>query len=457
MLSSSIFYEIKIIFFISIILKIGYQKKKLKKYYLDIHKNYDKLNDNLNLTFFKNIKKESKINIAIYGYCIKNGGRARITSLLINYLHKISIFNIILFTVRNIEKEEYFIPNNIKRFTIKNLLFKIINKNKINILIYELDDIKEIIKLNNYANINVIFYQHSSSFDWLYRNYTKFKLIYKAFSLSKYIISIVPFDSDYLFKKWGINAILMTNFITHEFNYLSPSDLSTKNILLIGRGKDIKKRFHIGIEAMEYIRNEIPGSELIIISNLTGIEHLPKLVNNLDLSNNIKFNGYSSSPDIYFKNVSLNILPSISEAFPMVLSEVKIYGIPCILLGLDYIYIAKNGTIIIYDDSPESLATESINIIINKEYRKKLGKEARNSMKQFNNELLLIKWIKLILSIYNDEFFNIKLWGENHLMSKNDEISILNNQLKLLKMRYEIFKNITKKEFENFKYMEIIQ
>ena len=116
-----------------------------------------------------------------------------------------------------------------------------------------------------------------------------------------------------------------------------------------------------------------------------------------------------------------------------------------------------NFIVIIYDDSPESLAKESINIIINKEYRKKLGKEARNSMKQFNNELLLIKWIKLILSIYNDKFLYIKLRGENHLKPQNDEISILNNQLKLLKMRYEIFKNVTKKDYENFKYLEIIQ
>ena len=116
-----------------------------------------------------------------------------------------------------------------------------------------------------------------------------------------------------------------------------------------------------------------------------------------------------------------------------------------------------NFIVIIYDDSPESLAKESINIIINKEYRKKLGKEARNSMKQFNNELLLIKWIKLILSIYNNELFFIKLMGENHFLSQNDELSILNNQLKLLKMRYDVFKNITKKEFENLKYMEIIQ
>ena len=151
----------------------------------------------------------------------------------------------------------------------------------------------------------------------------------------------------------------MTNFITHEFNYVSPSDLSTKNILLIGRGNDIKKRFHIGIESMEYIRNEISDSELIIISNLTGIEHLPKLVNNLDLSNNIKFNGYSSSPDIYFKNVSLNIFPSISEAFPLVLSEAKIYGVPCTLFNVN-IPIILFFLAIFYQDNSEFLFVYSI-------------------------------------------------------------------------------------------------
>ena len=242
----------------------------------------------------------------------------------------------------------------------------------------------------------------------------------------------------------------MTNFMTHEFNYVSPSDLSTKTILLIGRGKAKKKRFYIGIEAMEYIRNEIPNCELNIISNLTGIEHLLKLVNNLDLDDNIQFNGYSSSPDIYFKNVSLNIIPSISEAFPMVLSETKIYGIPNILLGLDYIYISKGGTIIIYDDLPESLAKESIKIIQNKKYRKIIGKEARNSMKQFNNELLIRNWTKLILSAYNGEYFYFKLREENNIISKYDKINILNNQIKLLKMRNENFKEIKENEFENF-------
>ena len=244
-------------------------------------------------------------------------------------------------------------------------------------------------------------------------------------------MSIVPFDNDYLFNKWGLNTILMTNFITHEFDFVLSSDLSSKTILLIGRGNAKKKRFHIGIEAIEYIIKEIPSCELIIISKLSGIEKLQNLVNNLNLENNIKFNGYSSSPDIFFRNASLNIIPSISEAFPMVLSEKKIYGIPNIIIGLDYIFNAKGGTIIVYDDKPESLASEAIKIIKKRKYRKNLGKRARISMKKFNNDMLLNDWIELILSIYKGQQYYDKLREDKKKLSQNDGINILDNQIKL--------------------------
>ena len=53
----------------------------------------------------------------------------------------------------------------------------------------------------------------------------------------------------------------------------------------------------------------------------------------------------------------------------MVLCETKIYGIPNILIGIDYLSISKGGTIIIYDDSSESLARESIKLL--KDFKKK--------------------------------------------------------------------------------------
>jgi glycosyltransferase involved in cell wall biosynthesis len=333
-----------------------------------------------------------------------------------------------------------------------NIKFLII-LNDFDILIYELDNVEEIIKLNSLMNVKVIFYQHTSIFYWIYDNYTIFKSIYKAFYNSKYIVSIIPFDSDYLFNKWGIKTILMNNFITFKFNKVFISDLSSKNILLIGRGNSKEKRFYIGIEAMEYISKEIPNCELSIISSLSRVDKLLKLVNNIGLTNIIKFIGYSSSPEIYFRNASLNFIPSISESFSMVLSETKIYGIPSILLGLDYVSIVEGGTIIIYDDLPESLALESLKIISNKEYMRKLGKEARNSMKQFSNELLIKKWVKLILVVNKGEQYYNKLREEYKKISQTIGMNILNNQLKLLKMRYDAFKGITTNEFENFSYM----
>ena len=47
-----------------------------------------------------------------------------------------------------------------------------------------------------------------------------------------------------------------------------------ETILLIGRGSAKKKRFHIGIESLEYIIKEIPNCELNVISKINGIENL---------------------------------------------------------------------------------------------------------------------------------------------------------------------------------------
>ena len=373
---------------------------------LIINKKYKDIQNNLNITFQRKIKH--KIKIAIYGYCIINGGRARITSILINHFYNIKFFKIYLFTVENKEDNEYYIPENVKRFVIKNDLVKILKKNKIDILIYELDYINEIEILNNLNKIKVIFYHHSSNFDWVYSNYTHFKLLYKSFKNSKYFVSIVPFENDYLFNNWGINSILFDNFMTYEYNSVIPSDLSSNIILMIGRGKAKKKRFKLGIQSMEYIVLENLKYELQIISDLTKIENLQNLVNNLNLNNYIKFVGYSQNPEFFFKNASLNIFPSISEAFPMVIIETKIFGIPNILMGLDYLAISKGGTIIIYDDTPETLSKEALKLLNNKKQRRNLGKQSRKSMKKFKNDDILLKWIELILSVYNgDNYYNL--------------------------------------------------
>lgn len=246
----------------------------------------------------------------------------------------------------------------------------------------------------------------------------------------------------------------MYNFLTYDFDSVKPSDLSSKIILMIGRAEDKIKRFKLGILSMKYIIKSIPDCKMKILSGLYHINCLFNLVKKLKLENNIQFVGYVSSPEIYFKNASLHIFPSLSESFGYALSETKIYGIPNILVGIDYISILKGGTVIIYDDNPKTISNEAIKILKNYKYRFKLGKEARKSMSTIRNDLILKKWIKLILSIYNGDNYYQLLIGKAKKISQKEALNIIKNQLNILQRRKKSFKNLTIENLLNFSYME---
>ena len=122
----------------------------------------------------------------------------------------------------------------------------------------------------------------------------------------------------------------MNNFLSYEYNSIVPSDLSSKEILMLGRGDDRIKRFDLGIKAMKYIINRIPECKMIIISN--NIDYLKEMVKELNLDSYIEFVGYTSTPEKYFKKASLHLFPTLVESFGNVLTETLSYGIPNIII-----------------------------------------------------------------------------------------------------------------------------
>ena len=379
------------------------------------------------------------IRLAYYCNSIKYGGVERIIALLINKLSWTKLFKQYLITKSKILEEEYIIPNDTIRFSLIDLnmnIFDILKKEKIDILVYNLYRKEEMFKLTQLKRTKTIFYDHSSIFFWIYQKRYRFKnSFYSIYKRCKYVISLIPFENNYLFKKWGINSILMDNLNTYEYDSVFPSKLIESNIIMVGRGEDEYKRFDLGIKAMEYIVKEIPNCSMNIISIPTS--KLIKLVDFLRLNENIKFIGFIKDPAIYYQNSSLHIMPSLTEAFPMVLSEAKIYGIPSIICGLDYLVLAKGGTVILYDDKPNIIAKEAIKILKNDSYRRKLGKEARESMKKRKNKYIVKKWIKMLVTVfYGEQYYNDK----SEKISQNEINIILNNQLNLMKKRIPIFR-----------------
>jgi hypothetical protein len=74
-----------------------------------------------------------------------------------------------------------------------------------------------------------------------------------------------------------------------------------------------------------------------------------------------------------------------------------------------------------------------------------LGKEARKNMKRFKNDLLLEKWINIILSIYKGDNYYEELRNKDIKLSEDESLRIVKNQIELLRLRKKEFKNIKKK------------
>ena len=114
----------------------------------------------------ENLELNKKIRIGIYTTGLSGAGLQRSTSLMVNNLYQIKLFDIILFTVNKQEENEYFIPKGIKRIIIQHynldILIKEANKRMIDILIYQFPVYEQIERLNKLKNIKVIFYLHQS-------------------------------------------------------------------------------------------------------------------------------------------------------------------------------------------------------------------------------------------------------------------------------------------------------
>ena len=448
--SSKILY----LFILLITLSIGAIIFFVVRYIIKKHKDNDESYSakNFNLTIIENDTENDTDNITtklinLYnnnskkiGIYLSNKENEIFTSLFLKYISKEDKFELFLLISLNVEND-YPIPKNVYKIIInknnskENLKYEII-QNKIDILIYQDSIIDEINFLNNLKNIKTVTFLNFCSFYWLYSDkYNYYKNLLNELKNSEYVVSSIPFDNDYIFRNLGINSTLVKYFNPYDSNITNiPYNSSSKQILMISNYEYKYNRIDLGIKSMKYIIEEIPDSKMIIVSNLNNT-NLKILVKELNISNYIEFIDNTSNYELYLRNSSLHIFPSIAETFPLILCQTKIYGIPNIITGLDYIPLSKGGIVNVNEDQPETIAKEAIKILKDKDYRIKLSKEAKESMNDFKNELINKMWIELLLTIYKgkDNYNEIRM--NQKRISEKEIIQILENQEKLMNIR----------------------
>ena len=365
-----------------------------------------------------NNSNNGRIGVGFVYKSLYGNGIARVLSLLCSELAKLEKYDIYVFSGPPIPSIEFPMDKRVIRVPIccnKTLMQKYDENTNIKIYVLQNDLTPSSIKW--YQNLNggkkIIGIVHGVYMSSIFANLTGVYSIWKYNQLYDAYVSVIA-DDYYFNKRLGINnSFFFHNLYTYEPDETPNSNLTYKNLMILGRELDRIKGGLYGIKAMDLIRKEVPDSKLYFISSNYKIPFLENLIKELNLTQNIEVLHFTKNISKYFLNSSIFINPSLSEACPMVISEAKAFGLPIVGFNVSYSPPYQQGVITCDVTNYTQMAEESIKLLKDYNYRKMKGLEAKESLKRFSNKETIEKWSKLFEVLINNDMEGYKKLQES--------------------------------------------
>ena len=347
---------------------------------------------------------DQKIGIAFVYSTLYSNGIARFITVTANEFMKTGKYDICFITGEPYYKEYKYHPG-IKRFIAKDNRTKIKQLAKTeNIDFFILQNVLGKSTINFYKSLGkkVIGMFHgvymSAMFHgniYGYKNWNNFDLF------DSYIF--IAADDYYFYKNLGFkNEIFIPNLYTFEPSSIKSSPLKTKNIMMLGRLNDEIKGVKYAVEAMSYIAKEVPDAKLKLVTSDSRIQYVKKLITELKLEKNVAINYHTYDISQHFWDSSVHMYTSLTEAFPMALNEAKAHGLPVVAFDVPFSPPYQKGVITVDLLDVQALAKETIKLLKDYNYRKKMGEEAKESLSMFKNNETVLLWEKLFNALLSN-------------------------------------------------------
>ena len=429
--------------------------KKPSNDIIDDIKNIKPLEETIN-TMTNNILEKNttkkKIGLAFLYSTLYSNGIARFITVTSKNLLKTGKYDICFITEKPYYKEFSYEPE-IKRFIAYNNYTLIKNLSKyehIDIVVLQNVLSSSVIKFHKNLGQKVICMFHGVFMSSMYHNLVEHYKNWDQFDLCDSFIFIAP-DDYYFYKKLGFkNEIFIPNLYTFEPSEVISSNLTTKNIVILGRLNDLIKGVKYAIQAMFYIVKEVPDAMLYLVSSDSRVQFLKNLTRDLNLTNNIIFKGNTYNLTELFCNSSVHMFTSLSEAFPMAMNEGKAHGVPIVGFDVPYSMPYQQGFIGVKLFDVEGLARETIKLLKDYDYRKRMGEAAKKSLDVVKNNETVELWGRLCDSLMDSNRDNYrKLQDEIEKKYYNEEKARqhLESQFNIL-LKGDF--NLTCHHFDNF-------
>ena len=415
-----------ILCFIYLIRKLSYNKNKIQENYNNFEQNFTynnslrkkedeiinktkdiitNINNNSNVTLNYNnstnntIKSESnrKLGIAFVYSSLFSNGIARFITVTAEYFLKTGKFDIYFITGKPYHKEFKF-SKEIKRFEGHNnrTIIKNITKHyKIDFFILHNVLSSSTIKWYKSLGSKVIGMFHGNFMSAMWLNDPLTYKHWNQFDTLDAFIFICADDYYYYNSLNFTNHIFIPNLYTFEPSKIPNSNLTTHNIMMLGRENDRIKGATYAIEAMNLVIKEVPDALLNIVTSDSRIQFLKNLTRDLNLTNNVKILFHTYDISSHFYNSSVYLFTSLSEAFPMAMNEGKAHGMPIVAFDVPISPPYQQGVITVDSLDYVALAREIVKLLKDFEYRKKMGELSKLSLNMFSNNETVEMWIRL--------------------------------------------------------------
>ena len=142
------------------------------------------------------------------------------------------------------------------------------------------------------------------------------------------------------------------------------------------------------IQAMNVIRQQEPKARLMLVGDGEERQDLEKLTSSLNLVDSVTFVGKVSNEKVlqYMAAADIFVLPSLSEGFPLVISEAMASGLPIVttnVTGLsEIVHNGENGLLVESKNSIE-LAEKILLLLQDDELRRRISQNNKQRVKDY--------------------------------------------------------------------------
>lgn len=172
------------------------------------------------------------------------------------------------------------------------------------------------------------------------------------------------------------------------------------NILIVARLERLKGHLDL-IEAFSELITKYNNLRLTVVGEGDEMNTIQEKIKNKKLSNNVELIGFSN-PSEHYKKADIFVLPSYSEAFPLVVLEAMSYSLPIVATNVGGIPEAIENGVHGYTIAPGDVKElrAKLEILINsKEKRVQMGLNAR---KRYTSEFTIDKMREKIYSVIEE-------------------------------------------------------